>query len=236
MTVIRTTSLIVFECKDRSCAPPPVGTGGSRPSGSSGGPRANSVKKALRVGAKTLRKVREKILDKYPDAYTAYKKGGMDADSRDAMEEIDAVEWYVRNGYESINSVLRRNVVDERITSKAKAIDRAFDRFGVTLEEPVTVLRGVQVPAEALKEGSEFVDRGFISTTGNRSIADRFASEFGRKVGVVMRISVPAGRKVLVGQGSEDELILPRGSRFRVIRKLPSTGLGRPAEVEVALL
>lgn len=35
--IVRTTSRAVFECRDRSCAPPPVGTGGSRPSGGGGG-------------------------------------------------------------------------------------------------------------------------------------------------------------------------------------------------------
>lgn len=238
MTVIRTTSLIVFECKDRSCAPPPVGTGGSKPSGSSSDVRADSADKAIRVGTKEVRKRLKALEKKYDNPWSAQRLGDMSEEDSEALEAIDSLEWYTETGHERINYGLRYpGWAGQEPDRRVKAIDRAFDMFGVEITKPVTVLRGIPAGGIELDEGMEFEDKAFVSTTTSKTIAQRFASGFRQSGGgVVLRINVPAGSRVLAGRGSEGELILPRGSRFRVRAKRGPTGLGRPAEVEVDLL
>jgi hypothetical protein len=227
MTVIYTTSLIVFACKDKSCAPPPVGTGGSRPTGS--GMRADSAKKAIRMGTKARSK-RLDALDKI--SISAYS----DDDAAD-MDSINNLDRYTEEGYEQINHELRHpGWKGQEPSDRVKAIDRAFEEFGVELTEPVTLLRGIPMPDLVPDEGAEFSDRAFVSTTANTSIAERFASGFSRRTGAIIRINVPAGRTVLAGRPTEDELILPRNSRFRVRSKRQAAGLGKPVEIEIDLL
>lgn len=236
MTVVRTSSLIVFECKDKSCAPPPVGTGGSRPTGS--GLRADSAKKAIRLGTKAQRKRLDALEKKYGGEHgEPYSHGDMTPDDFATKQSISALDQYTDNGYEHINRELRHPRQQGQDPSNlVKAIDRAFEQFGVELTEPVTLLRGIAMTDIVPDEGAEFTDRAFVSTTANAPTAERFASGFSRRTGAILRINVPAGRTVLVGRGTEDELILPRNSRFRVRSKRQAPGLGKPVEIEIDLL
>ncbi len=86
-----------------------------------------------------------------------------------------------------------------------------------------------------LREGQIFEDRAFVSTTvSRRAMSDNFESAGG---GTVFRINVPRGSRALyvdsisVGQG-EKELLLPRGSKFKVDKVTKVNGQTR---VEVTL-
>jgi hypothetical protein len=89
-----------------------------------------------------------------------------------------------------------------------------------SLSEPVTVYRGVSYDVfedeDDLTDGF-FEDAAYISTSLDRSTAQRFSD------GVVMEIRVPEGAHALnmeqwkTSGGSESELLLPRNSTFHVI-------------------
>lgn len=183
---------LAFACKDKSCAPPPVGTGGST-GGKSVHPDTAAFRAADKVRVESLSKV----------------EAMSDADARSALA------FYTGSAYIEVNGQLRGTIgVDESVTNLIDEIDRAFESAAVTTTEPIVVHRSVEMNDElrsVLTPGTEFTDKGFVSTSTNRRNVLQQTDEF-----ATMRIVVPKGARVLAGNDDENELIINRGSRFRV--------------------
>lgn len=106
---------------------------------------------------------------------------------------------------------------NDNITTLDKAI------AGTSLPHDLPVYRGIKADLLAhLKPGDTFTDKGYMSTTTERSHADIFGDQ-------VMAFTLPKGAKALpvtsdIGGGTlegapENEVILPRGSQFRYLGK-----------------
>lgn len=164
-----------------------------------------------------------------------------------AVQPADAawVSSYTANGYKQINPYLRggaaygaKDIADLAVP----ALDRAIASGKTT--EPVQVYRGINSPKlygmiakGTLSTGYLFGDNGYVSTSVVRRLARDFASNFGKQSSkpVLVTIRLPVGTPALVTQGFKDkaalkasggsneyELLLPRGSRFRVSAVEPS--------------
>jgi len=92
------------------------------------------------------------------------------------------------------------------------------------LEKTISLYRGAALPthlAENLTPGSIFHDPGYLSTSVSKDMARAFARGDGQKVVFHFKAmkgteAAHLGRDVL-RSGSEGEVLLPRGSRFRVL-------------------
>lgn len=126
--------------------------------------------------------------------------------------EKDALGHYTSYGYKELNTKLRTGAVihDEKVVHLTTAVSKGgFDK-------EVVVYRGIPATVgKELKPGQVFVDNGFISTSISKDKAKQFTGSN------VARIRVSPGQPVgPVGphssHSSEMEVILPRGSMFKV--------------------
>ena len=150
----------------------------------------------------------------------------------------DAVIQYTNGSgmYSSVNTSLRkRDWFDalkprkqQEIVDVVSGLDVAIDA-APAIDEKIIVYRGFK--REGLKQfddasiGTVITDEGFMSTSFDRRIAERFAG----KDGIVVEIEIRPGTKGLIpnayrgelpaGQVGEAELILQRGSRIEVLSK-----------------
>lgn len=90
------------------------------------------------------------------------------------------------------------------------------------LPEPLLVFRGFARAAADWQPGAEFSDPGYCSTTIDRAYAERFAVRAEGDVQYLVEIELPTGTKVaplqeLAEYPSEEEIVLPRGSRFQIV-------------------
>lgn len=107
-----------------------------------------------------------------------------------------------------------------------KSLDSAIKK-AAPLEGDLVVYRGIHGDfAQKLGDGSEFTDKGFTSATLHAQYAHNL---FAGEGGSVIKITVPAGRKVayLSQDGAEKEVLLPRNSTFRITGKSRATVAGR---------
>lgn len=150
-------------------------------------------------------------------------------------EEIHAVESYTGYFSEQINATLRGTVEDGRVMTPGlnKTIAHMDSAFGasVPLSREAVVFRGIDYTVHLPdKAGATFKDKGFTSTTLDAKVA---GSSFAGAHGTIAWIRLPKGARVLnvAGRGlaqfkKEKEVLLPRGSRFRITGKTvqPRTG------------
>lgn len=114
------------------------------------------------------------------------------------------------------------NETHDRVQNRADAIDRVISSAPAR-ESDAIVYRGGSMP-DGLKPGDRFTDKGFVSTTAHREVADKFAADRG---GQSLKIEMPAGTRAapidLVthatggGRGGEGEWLLNRGTTFEVV-------------------
>ena len=130
--------------------------------------------------------------------------------------------------YERINMGLRDGaelrVSDKKIvTSLDKVIDDNPVRVDGVVYRAMVQHRGEPTLPE-LKVGEVFADKGFVSTSTDWTTGSDFQS-YGSLDHKMMQIRVPKGSKALAINGllkegpSEHEVILPRGSKFKVVEK-----------------
>lgn len=142
-----------------------------------------------------------------------------------------SVANYTGLSHDAINQVLRAPY-DHKLTPEDIAqqlggadlkttiadMDKAFEVGGVTLDEPVTLYRGIgKSYAKDLDVGELRTDLGFMSVSYDESIASWHATN--NKGGVNMVVRVPSGKTVIAGSKDESELIFPRNTRFKVVSK-----------------
>jgi len=136
-------------------------------------------------------------------------------------QEIKGVGDYQGHSSARINNTLRRASADDLAdfdVVTVKRLDSAIDK-SVT-RGPLVVYRGLDMTKAAggpLRVGDEFTDHGYSSTSLNTAKTEDFGPD-------TMHISIPAGTKALPVHRisslvpDEEEVILPRGSRFRVVQ------------------
>jgi len=146
------------------------------------------------------------------------------------------LEWYRQDGFASMNNWLRgQDELAGYTLAEHKATEMVLDRaFGHQMSRDVVTFRGL--PAHHVADmhvGDIVSDAAYVSTTLSRSKGEWFArnDSYGvpRKRGAgLCEIVVPKGAKVALtspsrrSDGSYDrgsvevELLLPRGSRFKV--------------------
>jgi hypothetical protein len=121
--------------------------------------------------------------------------------------EKAAVEAYYQ-GSDRINDDLRGG----KVPREARALDSAIAKS--SLSRPTTVYRGIKwgqwSAIEPLLKRGSIKDSGFLSTARSHGSAAQFGD-------VVLEINLPEGFPALaIGRMGEGELLLPRGTRFRV--------------------
>lgn len=141
-----------------------------------------------------------------------------------------ALTSYVDGSFSSINGALRGNQ-DPRDDVR-DTIDRLDDALAQwRLPERTIVHRGVRTtgrdgrqsfPTENLA-GKVLVDPGYLSTSPNERIVDRF--DGAARMEIHLPPGTPAvsvnGAEITVGNADERELLLPRGLRLRVVSDGP---------------
>lgn len=146
---------------------------------------------------------------------------GLSKNERSALENYQSEPFHRKpTDYIKINRHLRDGDDPTPATRAAvKGLDNAINKGSVP--QNTLVYRGL--PANLIgKEGSVFQDNGFVSTSLNSKVAGNFATS----KNVIAEIRVPKGSKGaymdslktdLSKQQPEHELILPRGSRFKIV-------------------
>lgn len=151
-------------------------------------------------------------------------------------EEKRALTNYKEFGSSWMNNYLRTGSIIEQtpekkdfFDSEIKLIDDAFGK-AIPVEQKIEVYRGIKEIHLDNKEGSIFSDKAFVSTSLREYIAKRFGQ------GVVVKIIIPKGSKVIpldfaiersgrklhapaIEQRKEQEVLLPRDTKFKVIGK-----------------
>ena len=128
----------------------------------------------------------------------------------------------------AVNRTLRgTEATTPRLQQAVDNIDLGFQRTAAPIKSYDTkqpkdgwLYRGISNRTQLdLKEGDEFRDDGFGSTTIHKSFAQAWARDKGPG-GTLVKITVPAGTKVMPLMDSsgqdEGEVLLNRGTRFRV--------------------
>jgi hypothetical protein len=148
-----------------------------------------------------------------------------------SKKQVKALEDYGDDEhYQSINSGLRGGKVPKEYAETVKHLDEAIASAPPSKAE-MTLFRGVGAGvADKLKVGGEFVDHGYTSTSHNRHVASNFAED------AMIQITAPKGTKMAsvdasrtsfnAGKTSENEYILPRGTKYRVTGKKKDTDSG----------
>lgn len=198
---------LVAACKSKACAPPPVGTGGSDTGAGSPSP----------VG--------------YTEMYTAFDGAMRGLSTGDRRSIHSAVMYYTDTDnyhYEDINSILRgeREYDDGGPEMLAiEGMDLAFSNgVAPSLPHDTVLYRGMLLDSKskvlaAMKPGAEFTDKAFVSTSASEEATEPFRKtelSSRNRVEVLLRIKAPKGTRVIPGVDDEEELILDRGTEFRV--------------------
>jgi GNAT superfamily N-acetyltransferase len=128
-----------------------------------------------------------------------------------------------------------------KISDEVNRIDYAIGRS--KLGRDAVVYRTINDPGgritSSLEPGSTFVEHGYASTSANPNFADEFVPQVGHDVRykladrVDFHIKLPAGshaapmaNEAAGYKGAEEELLLPRGTRFRVTKVEPGANGG----------
>ena len=143
-------------------------------------------------------------------------------------EQADALRSYKSAGATSINRYLRTGESSSPEADKetVKHIDAAMEKS--SLGEDMTLYRGVgflaweegDFPADP-QVGDEFVEKGFVSTSTDKSVAFRFADGADD---LIVKINAPSDMRgisldgILENQEPEHEWLLDRNTRYSVAK------------------
>ena len=132
----------------------------------------------------------------------------------------DSVTTYTTSTYNDINGSLRSDDYGfsdpEEIDEYVNSMDDFFKK-APRVPADLTVYRGFsQKRVDSLNVGDEFVDKAFVSTSTSKEVTETF--------GAAIEIRVPKGSrgtfiKDISRNRSENELLLPRNSKFKVVEK-----------------
>jgi len=138
-----------------------------------------------------------------------------------------------RDDSHDVNEYLRHKDLpggsNEKTIRRSSAILDDLIQIQEPSTKPQTVYRGAA--KMDLKVGSTFTDRGFVSTSGFKDIAEAFTTEYDpENPGDILEIDMPKGTRSAhvpsfrkgKDKYGEDERILPPGTSFRVVAKTPT--------------
>lgn len=175
-------------------------------------------------GRPSYRRLHPQGTDPRKGRKTQHSGGGWLGSSRFTEREHEkALNGYTSSGYKDINTCLRKSCTgsESEIAEKRARISALMDLTNIQdpTDRDITVHRGMRGIRLDLAEGDEFHDPGFASTSREAGFARDWISGWGS----VVHIKVPAGSQVLDvaslgGPRSEGEVVLPPGSKFRVIK------------------
>jgi hypothetical protein len=152
-----------------------------------------------------------------------------------SKEEHNRLDNYRDMAYSLVNKIERGDVsgVSDENIKKSKEISESVSKSisKSEIKQDIVAYRGIKPSGEVanffkgLKVGDEYSDSAFISTSIDKSVADKFSEG-----GVNLKILIPKGSKGLPMQnvGSETskdvysneyEVLLDKGSNFRVVSK-----------------
>ena len=165
----------------------------------------------------------------------------------DPSKHAEAANYYSHHGDMVVNEFLRHGVTRQParmlpggkqedttptdITQLARNTISRLDEFiaARTLKKDVALFRGASLPSKvvaALTPGSLFVDNGFTSTALDKMTASNFARNDKKKKleGVLFHIRSYAGQSAAYmaphsEHEDEQEFLLPRGTKFRVVER-----------------
>lgn len=183
----------------------------------------------VRIGS--LHREKQGIKLPHPESDRFYGNGPVpnsDLTPQD-REVVYKYAWDASN-FERMNGALRGNPdqqVPEALANDVTALTSAIGRNH--LKKPTIVYRGMPDTPQNRKlfSRASFVDNGFMSTSTDPDVADLSADPTGTGSGIIMRLRVPTGaRAVSIGdmfdsQGgfNQDEILLQRGGKIRIISK-----------------
>jgi len=164
--------------------------------------------------------------------------GTLDPDFDTSLRCQALRDWaeYVRAGFathfEDIQAYLRIGQLPPWWTeggdpaSLHRGLDLIFDTYAQRFDRPITVFRGVK-PNDMMgvfdpgewRVGTRLNDRGFLSTTLNREVAEAYAGEGGQyeDPNWLLTMKLRTGQRWVVGNMDQSEILLPRGAQMRVI-------------------
>jgi phage-related protein (TIGR01555 family) len=158
---------------------------------------------------------------------SAYKKGFPSAAVKSLRQYKDVESEF----YEVLNSDLSAGgKISGSVKKVVSGLDKLFDSPGAVATEDFTVYRGLGLEpdqiAQILKTGI-MENPGFPSTSFTKATATEFADNNGKgdAVPVLLNIKVAKGQKAVyvepllseAEQSGEQEVLLPRGSKFKVV-------------------
>ena len=157
------------------------------------------------------------------------RKGFEDIEKLLSPNEKQVLQNYKEFGSRPINLLLRNGILisgsptsEEELKQQILTMDKAFQKVPLTSEN-MFLFRGIRSDTKIYEHldaniGRIFTDNGFLSTTSNANIAQKF--------GKLILIKIPKGTKVIpldfaAGTSSqkEEEILLPRNSRFKVSKE-----------------
>jgi ADP-ribosyltransferase exoenzyme len=168
--------------------------------------------------------------DKWGRAYAADWQKSLTA------SEKDSFEYYQSTGYRSVNAGLRYgDKLDKDDKDTIADLDKTLAKTSV--DRNLITYRGFSsqeiIDNFDRLRGTIFPDKGFVSTSLDREIGDKFArwAREDEQIPIIAEIRVPKGSRGAYMGGllklSEAELLLPRDTKFRVIdTKIDSDEIG----------
>lgn len=151
---------------------------------------------------------------------TAYQQTAQRASSLSA-EHDSAWHSYKGIGYSSWNANLRK-AGSETTSARTKRLDEVVQTF--ELPNDMLLYRGTGYvegwdSAQAVLDATVFVDKGFLSTTVERSTAEGFSGGSSKAGAPIIRFAIRAKKGMRVGAGTdgEKEFIWPRGTKWRIL-------------------
>lgn len=163
--------------------------------------------------------------------------------------EADAINTYTGGGFADINAFLRYGktaggyMTSREAKDSIAGLDTVFERMPAN-KRPYQVHRGVVNPGIMFGEvgskvGKVFKDKGFVSTTWHESKRYGAANKTGTSGKADITIHVPVGSKGFQPNefgafgDSEGEVLLPRGSRFKIVSDVMGDDDIRHMELEL---
>lgn len=141
----------------------------------------------------------------------------LDDDPR-AEKIFEALNEYVAENYRDINQGLRLGTFSNpKAKAWARDMAKAF-KYGRPLPQDTVLYRGVDMdgPPEV---GSVLKDKGFTSTSSSAEIV---TTRHDRR-SWALQIHAPEGTNIIAGNPGEDEIILNRNTKMKVIEVDPET-------------
>lgn len=141
-------------------------------------------------------------------------------------DEYLAVHSYTYDTFGIVNGNLRKGIQSEKWEAYTKMLDSVLEKLP---KENTVVYRGLTFPSQGkisesmFKVGSEFTDKAYMSTSLSRGTAKSFTLP--GKDTVILEISTESGRKIsqFSGMRTEEEILIPRNTKFKVTEIVPST-------------